>query len=149
MRIVVDKRRRLGLAATALWVVVILSLASSAKPCQAEGVPVRKPRAANATEIREGASLFRANCSPCHGLNAQGGGRGPDLTSGRWVHGSTDAGIFRTITQGVPGTEMPAKQFSEFRDSSHHRLPPVTQSLIQARRGRKPHKGRADLLRQR
>ena len=101
------------MAATALWVVVILSLASSAKPCQAEGVPVRKPRAANATEIREGASLFRANCSPCHGLNAQGGGRGPDLTSGRWVHGSSDAAISRTITQGVPGTQMPASSFED------------------------------------
>jgi putative heme-binding domain-containing protein len=62
-----------------------------------------KPRTA-----KEGASLFRANCSPCHGLNAAGGGRGPDLTSGRWMHGSTDAAIFRTIAQGVPGTEMPA-----------------------------------------
>jgi cytochrome c oxidase cbb3-type subunit III len=63
--------------------------------------------------IREGASLFRANCSPCHGLNAKGGGRGPDLTSGRWTHGSSDAEIFRTITQGVPGTQMPANGFED------------------------------------
>jgi cytochrome c oxidase cbb3-type subunit 3 len=62
----------------------------------------------DSTAIKEGASLFRANCSPCHGLNARGGGRGPDLTSGRWTHGSTDDEIFRTISQGVPGTEMPA-----------------------------------------
>jgi cytochrome c oxidase cbb3-type subunit III len=60
-----------------------------------------------AAAIKEGASLFRGNCSPCHGLGGRGGGRGPDLTSGRWTHGSTDAAIFRTITQGVPGTEMP------------------------------------------
>jgi putative heme-binding domain-containing protein len=63
--------------------------------------------------IREGASLFRANCSPCHGLNARGGGRGPDLTTGRWTHGGTDAEIFRTITQGVAGTEMPANAFED------------------------------------
>jgi putative heme-binding domain-containing protein len=68
---------------------------------------------ANATAIREGSSLFRANCSPCHGLSARGGGRGPDLTSGRWTHGSTDSAIFRTITQGVPGTEMPANGFDD------------------------------------
>jgi cytochrome c oxidase cbb3-type subunit III len=67
----------------------------------------------NATAIREGTSLFRANCSPCHGLSARGGGRGPDLTSGRWTHGSTDSAIFRTITQGVPGTEMPANGFDD------------------------------------
>ena len=66
-----------------------------------------------ATTVKEGVSLFRANCSPCHGLDAHGGGRGPDLTSGRWTHGSTDAEIFRTISQGVPGTEMPANAFED------------------------------------
>jgi len=71
------------------------------------------PVAGNPQAIREGASLFRANCSPCHGLNAKGGGRGPDLTSGRWTHGSSDAEIFRTITQGVPGTQMPANGFED------------------------------------
>jgi putative heme-binding domain-containing protein len=63
--------------------------------------------------INEGASLFRANCSPCHGLNARGGGRGPDLSSGRWTHGSTDDEILRTISQGVPGTEMPANALED------------------------------------
>jgi len=29
------------------------------------------------------------------------------------VHGSTDADILRTITQGVPGTEMPANNFED------------------------------------
>jgi len=71
------------------------------------------PVAGNAAAIKEGNSLFRANCSPCHGLNAHGGGRGPDLTSGRWIHGSSDAEIFRTITQGVPGTQMPANGFED------------------------------------
>src|SRR5580765_1524788 len=63
--------------------------------------------------VKEGASVFRANCSPCHGLNARGGGRGPDLTSGRWTHGSSDAAIFRTISQGVAGTEMPANALED------------------------------------
>src|SRR5579862_766528 len=66
-----------------------------------------------ASVVKEGASLFRGNCSPCHGLNAKGGGRGPDLTSGRWTHGSSDAEIFRTISQGVPGTQMPANGFED------------------------------------
>jgi cytochrome c oxidase cbb3-type subunit 3 len=66
-----------------------------------------------AAATKEGASLFRANCSPCHGLSARGGGRGPDLTAGHWTHGSTNSDIFRTITQGVPGTEMPANGFQD------------------------------------
>jgi putative heme-binding domain-containing protein len=71
------------------------------------------PLAGDPSAIKEGASLFRANCSPCHGLNAHGGGRGPDLTSGRWTHGSSDSEIFRTISQGVPGTQMPANGFED------------------------------------
>jgi putative heme-binding domain-containing protein len=70
-------------------------------------------QASNKTMIQEGASLFRANCSPCHGLDAAGGGRGPDLTLGRWIHGGTDEALFRTITQGVAGTEMPANAFED------------------------------------
>ena len=71
------------------------------------------PLAGDPAAIREGASLFRANCSPCHGLNAGGGGRGPNLRSGLWIHGGSDEAIFRTISQGVPGTEMPANSFED------------------------------------
>jgi cytochrome c oxidase cbb3-type subunit III len=85
----------------------------------------------NASAIREGASLFRANCSPCHGLGARGGSRGPDLTSGRWIHGSTDSAIFRTITQGVPGTEMPANGFD---DSEARAIIAYLRSLAPAKR---------------
>lgn len=75
--------------------------------------PLTNPKTRDPAAIQEGASLFRGNCSPCHGLNASGGGRGPDLTAARWVHGSSDADIFRTISQGVPGTEMPANGFED------------------------------------
>jgi mono/diheme cytochrome c family protein len=54
-----------------------------------------------------------ASATYFHGLNARGGGRGPDLTQGRWIHGSSNDAIFRTISQGVPGTEMPANPFEE------------------------------------
>lgn len=77
------------------------------------GAALSATLASGQTAIREGASLFRANCSPCHGLNAAGGGRGPDLTQGRWLHGGTDDDLFRTISQGVPGTEMPANPFED------------------------------------
>ena len=59
--------------------------------------PVTNPLAGKSAAIQEGTGLFRANCSPCHGLNAKGGGRGPDLSANRWTHGSSDADIFRTI----------------------------------------------------
>ena len=69
---------------------------------------VQNPLARDPEAIQQGRLLFRFSCSMCHGLEASGGTRGPDLTSGRWTHGSSDAAIFRTIREGVPGTEMPA-----------------------------------------
>ena len=34
-----------------------------------------QPSKTKTSDIKEGSSLFRGNCSPCHGLNARGGGR--------------------------------------------------------------------------
>jgi len=104
--------------AITLRFVVLVSMALLAAECPwrlaaQNQTKVLNPVAGQPSAIREGMSLFRANCSPCHGLNAKGGGRGPDLTTNRWTHGSSDADIFRTITQGVPGTEMPANAFED------------------------------------
>jgi len=99
--------------AAAFSAVIVLGLGPRVTLAKAPKGSARESNAAKRAQIREGASLFRGNCSPCHGLYAQGGGRGPDLSSGRWVHGSTDADIFHTITQGVPGTEMPANSFED------------------------------------
>ena len=60
------------------------------------------PKAATLGEFQ-----FRSNCAFCHGLRARGGGRGPDLTRARKKHGNADADLFRTISEGVPGTAMP------------------------------------------
>jgi cytochrome c oxidase cbb3-type subunit 3 len=67
----------------------------------------KNPFAADANAASMGASQFRANCAFCHGLGARGGGRGPDLTRAQKKHGNADADLFRTISQGVPGTAMP------------------------------------------
>jgi putative heme-binding domain-containing protein len=53
----------------------------------------------------EGQALFRGLCSGCHG-GAGRGGKGPDLTDGRWIHGATDDDISRVIQKGVPRTTM-------------------------------------------
>jgi cytochrome c oxidase cbb3-type subunit III len=103
----------IALLAALLIVTLSPELIAQPRPQQSAGKPTTNPLAGNAAAIAEGNSLFRGNCSPCHGLNAHGGGRGPDLTSGRWAHGSSDAEIFRTITQGVPGTQMSANGFED------------------------------------
>jgi len=65
------------------------------------------PFAGDAKAAKAGESQFRANCAFCHGLGARGGGRGPDLTRAHKRHGKTDADLFRTINDGIPGTAMP------------------------------------------
>jgi putative heme-binding domain-containing protein len=56
---------------------------------------------------QDGQALYQKYCSYCHGARGEGG-RGPDLTLGRYRHGGSDAELFTTIRNGVRGTEMPA-----------------------------------------
>jgi PQQ-dependent dehydrogenase (methanol/ethanol family) len=63
--------------------------------------------AQNPARIEMGHKLFQKNCSACHGSEAKGG-RGPDLTTGHWKSGSSDADILRNILTGIAGTQMPA-----------------------------------------
>jgi cytochrome c oxidase cbb3-type subunit 3 len=79
----------------------------------AQQIPeVRNPLAGNPEAIRQGKSLFHRDCAPCHGADASGG-RGPDLISGRLTHGESEATLFRIISKGVPGTEMPGRDYKE------------------------------------
>ena len=55
--------------------------------------------------LAEGQAMFRGLCSGCHG-GAGRGGKGPDLTDARWIHGGTDDDIARVIQNGVPKTTM-------------------------------------------
>jgi cytochrome c oxidase cbb3-type subunit 3 len=67
----------------------------------------QNPLANDPKASKLGEFQFRSNCAFCHGLGARGGGRGPDLTRAQKRHGSSDADLFRTINEGVPGTAMP------------------------------------------
>jgi len=67
----------------------------------------KNPFAGDPKFAKLGEFQFRSNCAFCHGLGAKGGGRGPDLTRVQKRHGNSDADLFRTINDGVPGTAMP------------------------------------------
>jgi cytochrome c oxidase cbb3-type subunit III len=69
---------------------------------------VRNPFSGDAKAAKAGEFEFRINCAFCHGLGARGGGRGPDLTRAHKHHGDSDADLFQNISQGIPGTVMPA-----------------------------------------
>ena len=71
------------------------------------------PAVADPKAVTNGAVLFRQECVFCHGVGARGGMRGPDLTTGNWSHGGSDEDLTATITDGVPGTAMPANNLEK------------------------------------
>ncbi len=68
----------------------------------------RNPLAGDPKAAKAGEYEFRLNCALCHGLGAHGGGRGPDLTRAQKKHAHSDAEMFQVISNGIPGTAMPA-----------------------------------------
>jgi putative heme-binding domain-containing protein len=81
---------------------LLLLVVTATTPAQ-----TRNPFAGDPKVAKLGEFQFRSNCAFCHGLGARGGGRGPDLTRAQKRHGNSDADLFRTINEGVPGTAMP------------------------------------------
>lgn len=60
----------------------------------------QNPFAGNADAILEGRRFFlQYNCAGCHGDHG-GGGMGPSLRDERWLYGSSDARIARSIVDG-------------------------------------------------
>ncbi len=56
-------------------------------------------------QVKLGQLLFERNCTPCHGMQAQGI-IGPNLTDAYWLHGSQVPEMARTILYGVPQEGM-------------------------------------------
>src|SRR5258705_4955983 len=67
-------------------------------------IPDKNPFNSDA-DVQQGSALFQTNCTYCHGANGEGG-RGADLTTGLYRHGSKDPELYTSIRFGIPGTEM-------------------------------------------
>lgn len=110
-------------AASALsWLLVVV--ATGVGLAQTTPPPASDP-ALTAALVTEGRAVYRSACASCHGTS--GDGLGPaarhmnpaprDFTSGVFKFRSTPSGalptdrdLYRTVSQGVPGTWMPAWQ---------------------------------------
>ena len=90
---------------TTVAALVLAAACLSGAQLQAQDQPAAvNPLADNPDAVQIGMGLFRSRCADCHGMDARGV-RGPDLTQ-VWASGRTDAGLFRTVRRGIPGTEM-------------------------------------------
>src|SRR6516164_7679445 len=90
-----------SLSLSVLGVLGVLAVHSVMASARRSTPPTPEKQAA----LEEGQALFRGLCSGCHGGNGRGG-KGPDLTDDRWIHGSSDDDIARVIRNGVPRTTM-------------------------------------------
>src|SRR5436190_21509484 len=92
------------------WIFPVLTVAvvcvAAVSLSAAQDPPAKNPLEGNADAIRGGMGLYRARCADCHGMDARGV-CAPDITQ-VWASGRTDAGLFKTIKEGVPSTEMPS-----------------------------------------
>lgn len=53
----------------------------------------------------KGQSIFKANCTACHGINGEGI-IGPNLTDEFWLNGGKDSNILNSILKGIPDKGM-------------------------------------------
>ena len=60
-----------------------------------------------------GASLFKVNCSQCHGSGAAGGIGYPNLNDDEWLWGGTPEAIYTTISHGIRYEDDDDTRFSE------------------------------------
>src|SRR5204863_9458491 len=88
---------------------------SAAQEGQSDGkdhdIPAINPFASSA-DLVSGREYFLGHCAQCHGPEGEGG-RGVNLTTGRYRHGSSDRELYMTIRKGVPGSEMPGSRLSQ------------------------------------
>jgi len=103
-----------GIVVVGLAGLTWVALALAAAPTQVEEITTTRNPRTSAADVAAGAKTFRSHCAPCHGVNGEGG-RGPNLASGVFFHGSSDMDLLNNISEGILGTEMPGLFYSPDR----------------------------------
>jgi putative heme-binding domain-containing protein len=85
----------------AVWTLAVLAACQSVAIAQTR---TRNPYSSE-TDIAEGRRLYSFYCVFCHGMNGKTG-RGARLATTVRRNGDSDTDMYRTISQGVAGTEM-------------------------------------------
>jgi cytochrome c oxidase cbb3-type subunit III len=85
---------------------VLLLLAALALPAQV--VKPKNPLGDGLEVVAAGRSLFNQTCTMCHGADGGDGDRAPALGAARRYFRLSEASIFDSIKNGIPGTPMPS-----------------------------------------
>jgi putative heme-binding domain-containing protein len=84
-----------------------------------------------AADIEDGGRVFRDSCANCHGPDGDEVA-GVDLGRGQFRRASSDQDLVQIIRNGIPGTPMPASNFSEEQAA---RVVVYLRSVAASRRG--------------
>lgn len=83
-------------------------LAVAAIVLQSQNKPRTTPSKSPPAPREEAKTVFEAACASCHGLDARGGERGPDIVSRPEVVRKTDTELLKILTDGKTAQGMPA-----------------------------------------
>lgn len=84
---------------------------------EAQAPDVMKQLQPSDAQLKQGATLFAANCASCHGEQGKGDGLAAAALNPKprnfhskdaWKNGQTFAGLFKTLEEGIPGSPMGA-----------------------------------------
>ena len=101
-----NRMSRARLPAAAL--VLLLSAAETFSPARLPAQQLGTPSPAGSSNAPEAQRIFATSCAACHGLDARGGERGPDIASKKEVQQLSDDALVRVVQDGVAGTGMPS-----------------------------------------
>jgi putative heme-binding domain-containing protein len=90
---------------------MLLGISWAAQTPPEKEIPEKNPFD-SAADAAAGRQYFMGHCALCHGPEGEGG-RGINLTTGRYRMGGSDRELFRTIEKGIPESEMPGSDLSE------------------------------------
>ena len=90
---------------------IVSALALIAGALLAGGTVAARPQHDTAADIVDGERVFRDTCANCHGPDGDEVA-GIDLGRGVFRRAKTDQDLVQIIREGIPGTAMPASNFS-------------------------------------
>lgn len=92
------------------WLILCMTPWIAQDPTE-KTVPEKNPLDSDA-DAAIGKQYFVGHCAQCHGPEGEGG-RGINLTTGRYRQGGSDRELFQTIKRGIRGSEMPGSGLSD------------------------------------
>lgn len=103
-----SKRSVFSVKSSIVFAGLLYLMAIASAVLGAQDQPAAAPANANAAGQGEAKALFASVCASCHGLDARGGERGPDLISRPEVAHKTDAELIEILKDGRTSAGMPA-----------------------------------------